>query len=135
MNEAMHNALNLFQESARNALYEGREILFENELYAVLEAADIAVPRAALPELGAGEYYWNQLEGLLVWARLVSGGTELLGRVDHLMETGANDVLVVRACEGSRDQRERLIPWIPGDVILDVDLAGRELLVDWDPEF
>lgn len=97
--------------------------------------ADIAVPRAALPELGAGEYYWNQLEGLLVWARLGSGGTELLGRVDHLMETGANDVLVVRACEGSRDQRERLIPWVPGDVILDVDLAGRELLVDWDPEF
>jgi 16S rRNA processing protein RimM len=59
----------------------------------------------------------------------------LLGRLDHLMETGANDVLVVRACDGSLDQRERLIPWIPDEVILAVDRARRELLVDWDPEF
>jgi 16S rRNA processing protein RimM len=97
--------------------------------------ADIAVPRAALPELERGEYYWNELEGLQVRSRLADGTTVLLGRVDHLLETGANDVLVVRACEGSMDRRERLLPWVPGAVILEVDLAARELLVDWDPEF
>ena len=70
-----------------------------------------------------------------VRARLADGTTVLLGCVDHLMETGANDVLVVHACEGSLDQRERLIPWIPQQVILAVDRAQRELLVDWDPEF
>jgi 16S rRNA processing protein RimM len=99
-----------------------------------LQAA-IAVPRAALPELDDGEYYWSELEGLRVRARLADGTTVLLGCVDHLMETGANDVLVVHACEGSLDQRERLIPWIPQQVILAVDRAQRELLVDWDPEF
>ena len=76
--------------------------------------AEIAVPRAALPELDDGEFYWNELEGLQVRARLAEayGTTVLLGRLDHLMETGANNVLVVRACDGSLDQRERLIPWI-----------------------
>ena len=93
------------------------------------------MPRAALPELDDGEFYWNELEGLQVRARLADGTTVLLGRLDHLMETGANDVLVVRACDGSLDQRERLIPWIPDEVILAVDRARRELLVDWDPEF
>jgi len=97
--------------------------------------ADIAVPRASLPELASGEYYWNDLVGLRVWVRPANGEAVLLGRVDHLIETGANDVLVVHACDGSLDQRERLIPWVPDEVILDVDLAGRELLVDWDPDF
>lgn len=45
------------------------------------------------------------------------------------METGANDVLVVRG------ERERLIPWVRGQYILDVDLEARRLRVDWDPEF
>ena len=45
------------------------------------------------------------------------------------METGANDVLVVKG------DRDRLIPWIENDVIVQVDLAGKILTVDWDPEF
>jgi len=93
------------------------------------------VPRADLPQLDDGEFYWNELEGMRVKARLADGTAVLLGRVDHLMETGANDVLVVRACEGSMDRRERLVPWVPDEVILAVDRAQRELLVDWDPEF
>ena len=53
----------------------------------------------------------------------------MLGRVDSLMETGANDVLVVKG------DRERLVPWIEGDVVTDVDLAAGAITVDWDPEF
>jgi 16S rRNA processing protein RimM len=34
-----------------------------------------------------------------------------------MMETGANDVLVVRPVTGSIDQQERLIPWIPEQVV------------------
>jgi 16S rRNA processing protein RimM len=52
-----------------------------------------------------------------------------------MMETGANDVLVVQASEGSMDELERLVPWVPGEVIKDVDLVGRMITVDWDPEF
>jgi 16S rRNA processing protein RimM len=97
--------------------------------------ADIAVPRTDLPALDDGEYYWQQLQGLRVMAQWDGQPAGLLGVVDHLLETGANDVLVVRSTEGSRDDRERLIPWVPGKVILDVDLERGEMLVDWDPEF
>lgn len=91
----------------------------------------ITVDVEQFPSLGEGEYYWHQLEGLRVITR---DGAEL-GRVDHLLETGANDVLVVRATASSIDQRERLIPYLPEQVILEVDLAAGIMRVDWDPEF
>ncbi len=96
--------------------------------------AEIAVDKDLLPVLDEDDYYWHQLEGLKVVA--VSGGNPvLLGRVDHIMATGANDVLVVRACEGSVDQRERLIPYLQQRVVKRIDLEVGEIQVDWDPEF
>lgn len=95
-----------------------------------LKGCEIAIAAQALPVLPEDEYYWHQLEGLSVY----SGG-KLLGRVDHLMETGANDVVVVKPCEGSIDQRERLIPWLRGSVVLQVDLAQQTMTVEWDAEF
>lgn len=96
---------------------------------------ELAIPAAELPPLEPGEYYWRQLEGLSVWVKAGEGVDRLLGRVDHLLETGANDVLVVRPCEGSIDQRERLIPYLPEQVVLAIDIAAGTLRVDWDPEF
>ncbi|NWO05420.1 MAG: ribosome maturation factor RimM [Alteromonadaceae bacterium] len=93
--------------------------------------AEIRVPTSELPELPEGEYYWHQLEGLTV----VTVEGECLGRVHHLMETGANDVLVVRATADSIDQRERLIPYLPDQVVTGVDLQSSQMVVDWDPEF
>lgn len=102
-----------------------------------LRGRDILVREAALPPLGDGEYYWHQLEGLEVWCQDREGeaaGEQLLGRVAYLIETGANDVLVVRASPGSIDDRERLVPYLPGDVVKAVDLAAGRLTVDWFPE-
>lgn len=96
--------------------------------------ARIAVPEASLPELPEGEFYWYQLEGLKVMAAQ-GPQPELLGEVSHLLETGANDVLVVQPCKGSIDERERLLPWVVGKVILGVDLRAGEIRVDWDPSF
>ncbi|NMT64140.1 ribosome maturation factor RimM [Marinobacter orientalis] len=93
--------------------------------------ADVVVSTEELPELPEGEYYWQQLEGLDVFTT----EDECLGRVHHLIETGSNDVLVVRATDASIDQRERLIPYRPDAVVLSVDLAGSRMVVDWDPEF
>jgi 16S rRNA processing protein RimM len=93
--------------------------------------AEVSIEKTALPELDSGEYYWHQLEGLEVETR---DGVKL-GRVGHLFETGANDVLVVKPSEGSLDDRERLLPFLPDDVIVQVDLAGRFMIVDWDPAF
>ena len=51
------------------------------------------------------------------------------------METGANDVLVVSSGEHDAGQREHLIPWILGQVVLDVDLERGRMRVDWDEDF
>ncbi len=96
----------------------------------LLKGCDIAVPRELLPALEQDQYYWHQLEGLTV----VTAG-QCLGKVDHLLETGANDVLVVKPCEGSIDSRERLIPWVQGQYVKQVDLEAATIEVDWDPEF
>lgn len=87
--------------------------------------ADIALPRDELPPLPADEYYWADLEGLEV---ITVDGVSL-GRLDHLMETGANDVMVVRG------ERERLIPMVFGQYVTRVDLELGLIEVDWDPDF
>ncbi len=91
---------------------------------AALMGAEIAIPRGQLPTAAEGEYYWADLEGLLVF----TGEGRELGRVQRLFRTGANDVLVVLG------ERERLIPFIDG-VIGDVDLQQGRLTVEWDPDF
>ncbi len=91
----------------------------------------IRVHKSALPGLGNDEYYWHELEGLRV---ITVGGVDL-GRVGSLMETGANDVLVVRGDEKACDRRERLIPYLPGQFVRSVDLPRGQMVVDWDPEF
>lgn len=92
---------------------------------------EIAIPREALPEPDEGEYYWRELIGLRV---VLEDGRDL-GVVSTLMETGANDVLVVRGDRHSLDRRERLLPWVPDQVIRRVDRQAGTLTVDWDPEF
>ena len=87
--------------------------------------------RSHLPKLEAGDYYWSDLLDLQVF--LEDG--RLLGQVHSMMETGSNDVLVVRAVAGAMDGRERLVPWLPEQVVKQVDLTARRIVVDWDPDF
>jgi len=83
------------------------------------------VPRSALPAAGEDEYYWSDLEGLRV--ETLEGVD--LGTVDHLIETGANDVLIVRG------DRERLIPFLRPSVVREIDLVAARIRVAWDPDF
>jgi 16S rRNA processing protein RimM len=101
----------------------------DRDMAATLTGCEIAVTRDQLAAANPGEYYWLDLEGLKV---VTTNGVEL-GVVDRLLETGANDVLVVR--EENSEARERLIPYVPGEVVTEVDLEGGEMIVDWDPEF
>ena len=96
-----------------------------------LAGAQALLPKKALPELGADDYYWYQLQGL----RVVTLEGIDLGRVDYLFETGANDVLVVKGDADSVDGKERLLPFLPDEVIRETDLNAGLLTVDWDPEF
>jgi len=92
---------------------------------------NIVVEKSQFPELKQGEYYWHQLEGLTV---ITCQGDTRLGVVDSLMETGANDVLVVKGDKESLDREERLIPYTE-QFVLRVDLDAGKIDVDWDPEF
>lgn len=87
--------------------------------------ANIAVSRDQLPSLPENEYYWSDLEKLDV--KTQSG--VLLGQVDHLFETGSNDVLVVKG------DKQHLIPFLKGNTILNIDLLNKIITVDWDPDF
>jgi 16S rRNA processing protein RimM len=92
---------------------------------AALVGADVAVMRTELPATADGEYYWSDLEGL----RVCNLTGEMLGTVARLFATGANDVMVVSG------DRERLLPFVHGDVVKEVDFVNREIRVDWDAEF
>ena len=87
--------------------------------------AEIGITREQLPKPQQGEYYWADLEGLEV----VNLEGINFGKIDHLFETGANDVIVVKGDE------ERLVPFIMNDVIKEIDLDKQHMLVDWPSEF
>ena len=85
--------------------------------------ADIAVRRSQLPPLPPREYYWCDLVGMTVHDSVGAS----LGRVRSLMETGANDVMVV---EGGS---EILIPFVLDQVVRSVDLDRGTIVVEWSP--
>lgn len=82
----------------------------------------IAIPRSKLPILDAGSYYWHDLEGITV----INQHGETLGKVIYLLETGSNDVLVVKG------EKEHAIPYLLNDVIISIDLANKVMHVNWD---
>lgn len=85
----------------------------------------IAITRDQLVSPKKDEYYWVDLEGCEVFT--TKG--YLLGRVDYLLDTGANDILVIQG------ERERLVPFILHRYVTDVDIKNKKITVDWDPEF
>lgn len=88
----------------------------------LLTGKEIAILRTQLPVLTKGEYYWNDLIGLTV----IDQHNNTLGTVIYLLETGSNDVLVVKGVI------ELGIPFLVGDVIKQVDLVNRVIHVDWE---
>ncbi len=96
-----------------------------------LTGLEVSVEESALASPEKGEYYWRQLQGLQV----VNLAGECFGRVSHLLETGANDVLAVEPDAHSLDDRSRLIPFVPDQVVRKVDLAAGTIEVDWGADF
>jgi len=85
----------------------------------------IFILKDQLPVLNNGDYYWSELEGLSV----ETAEGELLGTVDHLLETGANDVLVLKG------DKERLIPFVMNEIVLDVNLDKGVIRVNWQADY
>lgn len=94
------------------SLYTGGELLIE---------------QAELPVLDNGSWYWHELIGLEVR----NLRDESLGRVVRLMETGANDVLILQG----ESHEERLVPFVQGRVIVSVDPAAGLIRADWELDY
>lgn len=93
---------------------------------------EIAIDPASLPELSEDEFYWRELFGMQVFT---TKGYNL-GEVTDLLETGSNDVLVIKAnLKDAFGQKERLVPYLEEQVIKKVDREARRIEVDWDPGF
>jgi len=85
---------------------------------------NIFIDQTLLPKLPKNEYYWDNLIGL----KVTNKESSELGIVDHLFGTGSNDVMVVKG------KKEHLIPYLK-NVIIEVDLEQRTMVVDWDEDF
>ena len=87
---------------------------------------EIFIDKSQLPAAKQNEYYWSDLIGLQV------ENTEgvVLGVIDNLLETGANDVIIVQG-----EERQHAIPFLQPQIVLEVDLAARKMRVDWDADF
>ena len=85
----------------------------------------IAVPRSSLPEQPEDEYYWSDLIGLPV----INVAGINLGNVEQLLETGANQVLMVKGENG-----QILIPFV-ASAIKQVDTQNKRIEVDWAADY
>jgi 16S rRNA processing protein RimM len=73
----------------------------------------------SLPELGEGEFYHHQIIGLTV----ITSEGDVIGKIEEVLETGSNDVYVVR-----KDNNEYLIPAIK-EVVTHIDLEKGQVTI------
>ena len=84
-----------------------------------------------LPVLPKSEHYWFQLEKLQV----INEQNEILGAIDYLMPTGANDVMAIKPFKGSIDDKERLVPFLKKEIVVKVDLGNNLVYVKWPKDY
>lgn len=101
-----------------------------------LRGARVFVPRSSFPTAGDDEYYWVDLIGLNV----VNREGVALGTVRELLATGPQTTLVLTA-DAPVDEAgatgktiERMVPFVSAFVD-EVDLTGRTITVDWQPDY
>ncbi|WP_340621033.1 ribosome maturation factor RimM [Xenorhabdus siamensis] len=104
----------------------------DREAANLLTNCELVVDSSKLPELEAGDYYWKDLMG----CQVINTAGYNLGTVQDMMETGSNDVMVIKAnLKDAFGIKERLVPFLDGQVVKKVDLATKTIEVDWDPGF
>ncbi len=84
-----------------------------------------------MPQLPEGEFYWNDLIGLEV----INQDGLVFGKVKNLLETGANDCIIVEPSLNSYDNQERILPYLQPEVITDINLVDKKIHVIWDKDF
>ena len=116
---------------AVNGRLQGKNVIAQidgiedRDLAVELIGSKIYIEPGQLRKLAEGEYYWSDLIGM----KVESLESEPLGTVETMMETGANDVMVLQG------DRERLITFVIDEIVREVDLANKRVVVDWQPDY
>jgi len=121
------------RDQASTVVASAQEVL-DRDAAQALTGAHVFVSRASFPSAGQSEYYWIDLIGLAV----VNRDGVLLGEVVDLIDTGVHGVLRLRRPDAAgdlpADLSERLIPFV-ASYIDDVDLAAKQIRVDWELDY
>lgn len=104
-----------------------KDVIDRNQALPLI-GGELAIRRQQLQAANDDEFYWADLIGLTV----INKEDVVLGKVDHLLETGANDVLAVMQ-DGSEVQQ--LIPFVMEEFVLNVDLVKQQIRVDWQADY
>ncbi|SFV86287.1 16S rRNA processing protein RimM [hydrothermal vent metagenome] len=89
-----------------------------------LIGTDIYIEKSQLPKLDGGKHYWKDLIGLEVIGKTGFA----FGKVENLMDTGSNHVIVVRG------EKEYWIPYVE-PFLIETNLKEQKITVDWDENF
>ncbi|HZV81585.1 MAG TPA: ribosome maturation factor RimM [Geobacteraceae bacterium] len=115
----------LVKHDLASATVHGRKLLLSFKGYGDINqvlhlvGCELYIGRDQLPEPGDDEYYWHDLIGLTV----VTVAGEQLGSLESIIETGSNDVYVVKSAG-----REYLIPAL-AEVVTSIDLDAKVMTV------
>lgn len=97
-----------------------------------LTNCEIAINSAQMTVLPESEFYWRDLLG----CEVINTKGYNMGKVDQVVETGSNDVLLVKAnAKDAFGKGERMIPFVTEQFIKTVDTSAKQIVVDWDPDF
>jgi 16S rRNA processing protein RimM len=111
--------INWVKHHGRTSLLSFKGINSRSQAEALVGAA-LFLPKAALPQLDDGSFYWCDLIGIAVYTT----GDAYLGRIESIIETGSNDVYVVK-----NKKKEVLVPALES-VVKSVDLEQKRMRVD-----
>lgn len=118
-----------FQGKAVVASLEGVETRDQAQM---LTNCEIAVTPQQMETLPEDEFYWRDLIG----CEVVNTKGYNMGKVQEIVETGSNDVLLVKAnAKDGFGKAERMIPFVTEQFIIEVNLTEKQITVDWDPDF
>jgi 16S rRNA processing protein RimM len=95
----------------------------DRDMAALWVNADIAIERDQFAPLSPDEFYWADLEGLSVQTKQ----GERIGDIQYLYENAGTDIMVVK-----HQEKEQHIPFRMHDTVVKVDLANRQVIIDWD---
>ena len=96
-----------------------------------LRDKELFILEDSLPVLEKNQAYYFELEGLSV--RNLDNVD--LGKIKEILETNANDVLVIEPTESSVDEKERLVPYIKENVVKEINKKDRIILIDWPEDY